>query len=85
MVTVAVAIPQELVYVIVPVPAAIPVTTPDIESTESKALAVLQRPPVVALKSVVEVPGHANKEPVMVLGSGNTVTMAVSQQPRLSV
>ena len=62
-------------------PGAIPVTTPDATSTEpSEGKLLLHVPGVVASLSVVVSPTHTDSVPVIVAGSGLTVTTAVAMQ-----
>jgi hypothetical protein len=64
---VAMAIPQPLVtvYDIIAVPAAIPVTTPDVSTLAVAALLVLQVPPVTVSTIVLVADSQTDVEPVM--------------------
>lgn len=63
------------------VPAAPPVAKPDAPSMGATvALPLLHVPPPLLLK-VVESPEHIAVEPVIVAGSGFTVTVTVLKQP----
>ena len=79
---VVLAVPQlpEIVYVIVAVPAAIPVTTPDVLTVATEASLVVHVPPPTVSANVVVPPTHAVVVPVMVpaLGEAFTVMLAVA-------
>ena len=76
-VTTAVEIhPIPYVYVIVDVPAATPVTTPDEEPTVTLPLLLLHVPPGDWPVSVVEKPSHVSKFPV-ICSCGRMFTVAV--------
>lgn len=63
------------------VPAAAPVADPDDASMGATVpLLLLHVPPALLLK-VVEMPAHIEPGPVMVVGSGFTVTVAALKQP----
>jgi hypothetical protein len=85
-VTIAVAIqPLPNVYVIVAVPAAIPVTTPVVLIVAVNALLLVHVPPVVVLARVVVLPSHTAWVPVIVAGKAFTVIVADVSQPVLNV
>jgi hypothetical protein len=72
--------PAGNVYVIVAMPAALPVTTgPDTEAMPG--LLEDQLPPLIELASVVEAPTHTVAVPVMAPGTGFTVKPVVVLQP----
>jgi hypothetical protein len=62
-------------------PAAIPPTTPEASTVATAGKLLLHVPPVVALLSVVVSPSHTCSTPVVVAGSGFTVTVVVIRQP----
>lgn len=73
--------PAGVVYFITLVPAATPVTTPVIGATvATPGVMLLQVPPGVASLSVVELPAHTDKVPV-IGASGFTVNEIVAIQP----
>lgn len=66
----------------VSVPASTPVTTPVAGIMVAVAvLLLLQVPPALASLSVTDAPSHTPVAPVIVAGSGFTVTLAVAVQP----
>jgi hypothetical protein len=74
------------VYAIVAIPATTPVTTPEVETLATEALADDHTPPVVALSSVVFAPTQTFVAPVSaaIVGKALTVTTveaAVAEQP----
>jgi hypothetical protein len=74
--------PVGRVYVIVAVPATIPVTTPVAETTvATEVLLLLHVPPVDVLVNAIVKPSHTVDEPDMAAGSGLTVITAVLIQP----
>lgn len=85
-VTVAVDVPQLVVYVIVAVPDATPVTTPVVEPTEAiPVLPLLQVPPVVASLRVVVAPAHTVNVPVIAAGDSHMVTVEARFQRSAAV
>ena len=66
-------------------PAATPVTTPDVEIVATPVLLLVHRPPVDVLLNVVVEPAHTTIVPVMAAGSGCTVSTAVRSQPAVEV
>ena len=73
--------PVGKVYVIIEVPADTPVTIPDDEPTVALPLPALHAPLPVLSLSVVPEPAHTIALPVIIDGSGLTVTTAVALQP----
>ena len=75
---VAVALPQlnvAAVYVIVAVPAVMPVTSPVAPFTVTFASALVQVPPVTMLASVTEAPAQTLSKPDIVPASGSALTV----------
>lgn len=69
-------------YVIVEVPAATVVSTPEVEPiVATDGVDEAQIPPADALLSVLEVPRHISNVPVIGEGNGCTVTVATLVQP----
>lgn len=63
-------------------PAATPVTTPDVEPMVAIVPSELaQVPPAVVLVSVLELPTQAERVPAITAGRATTVTVAVRRQP----
>jgi hypothetical protein len=79
--TVEVVQPEPRAYVIVVVPAATPVTTPDASIVAFAGVPLVHVPPVVTLFNVVVRPSQTVSVPVIVAGSALTVTVAVVMQP----
>jgi hypothetical protein len=70
------------VYVIFVVPAVIAYTVPDEEAMVAIAvLLLLHVPPAVASDRLVVVPAHIPEGPVIIEGSGLTVTVTMAMQP----
>ena len=85
-VTIAVLIhPVLSMYVIIDVPAVTPVTIPVDDPTVALPLLLLHVPPAGVEFNVVVKPTQTLKTPVIAVGFGFTVTMAVLIQPVLSV
>ena len=69
-------------YVITPVPVAIPTTVPDAEPIgASTVLLLLHEPPPVASVNVVDSPTHKLRLPEIGAGEGLTVSVVVALQP----
>ena len=73
--------PVARLYVIIAVPVATPVTTPDADTVATEGLVLLQAPPGVALDNVSEPPTQTLPLPVMGDGPAFTVTTTVAVQP----
>lgn len=69
------------VYVIVVLPALMPLTTPVLLIVADEGLLLLQIPPALALDKVVVEPAHTAGVPAIAAGSGRTFTVAVRIQP----
>jgi hypothetical protein len=86
MVTISVVLqPPDTVYVIVAVPAAMPVTTPIEETLAIDGVLLLHVPPPVALLKAVVEPTHAVVLPVIPAGALVTLTTAIVAQPAADV
>jgi hypothetical protein len=75
--------PIPIVYEIVNVPAATPVTTPSVSTVPIAMSLLLHVPPVVIVANVVVLPRHTVDAPVIVAGNWFTVTSLVISQPEL--
>ena len=78
--------PPGILYEIIEVPAATPVTRPSSEPTVAFAvLLLIQVPPVVASVRFVCSPAHTTAVPVIMPGAGLTVTSFVAEHPVLLI
>ena len=64
-----------------PMPPDMPCTTPDVVTVVVAGVLLLQLPPVVASWSVVVLPMQILSGPVMLAGSGLTLTVLFTVQP----
>ncbi len=78
--------PVLIVYLITDVPALIPVTIPEDDPiVATPVLVLVQVPPIVVLLAVIDNPTQTLAGPVIVAGSGFTVTIVVVKHPVGSV
>lgn len=73
--------PVGSVYVMILIPAVLPVTTPVAAATEALLLLLVHVPPVVVFVNKVVEPTHIVLLPPITAGNGLIVTMAVAKQP----
>ena len=76
---------DNVVYDIVVVPKATPVTTPVAEMVAAAVLLLVHAPPAVVFARVIVVPGQTVDGPVIAAGIGLTLTMVVAVQVPPSV
>lgn len=85
-VTIVVAMhPADAVYVIIAVPAVMPITRPAGSIVAIEVAPELQEPPVVTQASVVVEPSHTSVVPVIAAGRAFTVIDFVAMQVAVSV
>ena len=73
--------PEPSEYVIIAVPALMPVTTPVVKSTLTVVAVLVQLPPVITSLRVIVAPTHTDDGPVIPNGDGLTEITVVVRQP----